>query len=202
MVDSPSARAREQFDHPVIDADGHIREFLPAAMPYLRDALGPKLFESWRTAGTALRQARGQSTGMDERRRTRKPQSSFWATLSGDGIDRATAASPALLYERLDDLAMDYVVLYPTESFGVAGIADEDLRRGLCRGFNEFYATTPEPSPPRPPIPPLRRPPHHLGSHPHAHTGGGTGRARLGQAARLQGGVHPPRCAAAHLTAG
>src|SRR3954447_12546034 len=145
MVDSPSARARAEFDHPVIDADGHIREFLPAALPYLRDALGPARFDAWRKEGTALQQARVDGGGVAQRRQTRKPQSSFWATIAGDGIDRATAASPALLYDRLEELAMDYVVLYPTEAFGVAGIADEDLRRGLCRGFNEFYATIAEP---------------------------------------------------------
>jgi predicted TIM-barrel fold metal-dependent hydrolase len=141
VTQSPSAIARTHFDHPVIDADGHLREFLPGAMPYLRDALGPKLFEEWRRRGTALQQARAVGASVADRRRTRKPQSSFWATVSGDGIDRATATSPALLYDRLEELAMDYVVLYPTEAFGVAGIADEEIRRGLCRGFNEFFAT-------------------------------------------------------------
>src|SRR5205823_3362187 len=144
-VDSPSARARRQFDHPVIDADGHIREFLPAAMPYIRDALGSPLFETWRRQGTALQQARFDGGGLAQRRRTRKPQSSYWATIAGDGVDRATAASPALLYDRLDELAMDYVVLYPTEAFGVAGVVDDDMRRGLCRGFNEFFATIADP---------------------------------------------------------
>jgi predicted TIM-barrel fold metal-dependent hydrolase len=145
MADSASARARVNFDHPVIDADGHIREFVPAALPYLRDALGAKLFDEWRAGGTALEQAVAGAGGLAQRRLTRKPQSAFWATVAGDGLDRATAASPALLYDRLEELAMDYVVLYPTEAFGVAGIADEALRRGLCRGFNEFFATIAEP---------------------------------------------------------
>ncbi len=82
---------------------------------------------------------------MQERRRTRKPQSAFWATLSGDGTDRATASSPALLYDRLEELGMDFVVLYPTEAMGVAGMAEDDLRVGLCRGFNDFFAAISEP---------------------------------------------------------
>jgi predicted TIM-barrel fold metal-dependent hydrolase len=129
----------------VIDADGHLREFLPAAEPYLRDALGPARFEAWRQAGTALQQATkiGSTTG--ERRRTRKPQSAYWATVSGDGLDRATATSPALLYERLGDLGLDFVVLYPTEAMGVAGVVDDELRTGLCAGFNEFFAAINEP---------------------------------------------------------
>ena len=145
MTHSTSAEVRRRLPHPVIDADGHMREFLPAAMPYLRDALGSTLFETWRSRGTALQQATKLGSSMQERRRTRKPQSAFWATLSGDGTDRATASSPALLYDRLEELGMDFVVLYPTEAMGVAGMAEDDLRVGLCRGFNDFFAAISEP---------------------------------------------------------
>ena len=134
-----SEEIRSRLGHPVIDADGHLREFLPAAFPYLREALGAADFERWRQQGTALNQATKTGGGLAQRRLTRKPQSAFWATVI-DPVDRATAASPALLYERLGELGMDYVVLYPTEAMGVAGVEDEDLRLGLCRGFNEFFA--------------------------------------------------------------
>ena len=33
-------------------------------------------------------------------------------------------------------------VLYPTRAFGIAGIDDDDLRIGVCRGFNDFFADT------------------------------------------------------------
>jgi len=134
-----SEEIRSRLGHPVIDADGHLREFLPAAFPYLREALGTADFERWREQGTALNQATKSGGGLAQRRLTRKPQSAFWATVI-DPVDRATAASPALLYERLGELGMDYVVLYPTEAMGAAGVEDEDLRLGLCRGFNEFFA--------------------------------------------------------------
>jgi len=135
---------RARLGHPVIDADGHMREFLPAALPYVRDALGPRLFEQWRSGATTLHQATKAGGGLAERRRTRKPQSAFWATVS-DAVDRATAASPALLHERLGELGMDFVVLYPTEAMGVAGIAEPELRVGLCHGFNEFFAAVTSP---------------------------------------------------------
>ena len=35
-----AAEIREQLDHPIIDCDGHIREFMPAVLPYLRESLG------------------------------------------------------------------------------------------------------------------------------------------------------------------
>ena len=139
-----SEAVRRGLGHPVIDADGHMREFLPAAHPYLRDALGPRVFERWRARDTALNQATKAGGGVAQRRLTRKPQSAFWATVS-EPVDRATAASPALLYERLGELGMDYVVLYPTEAMGVAGTVDEELRLGLCQGFNEFFAAATEP---------------------------------------------------------
>ena len=36
------AQIRAQLPHPVIDADGHVLEFLPASLPHLREALGPE----------------------------------------------------------------------------------------------------------------------------------------------------------------
>ncbi len=144
-VGATSAEVRHRLGHPVIDADGHLREFLPAAEPYLRDALGSARFETWRSAGTALQQATKVGSSTSLRRRTRQPQSAFWATVSGDGLDRATATSPALLYDRLGDLGLDFVVLYPTEAMGVAGVQDDEVRTGLCSGFNEFFAAINEP---------------------------------------------------------
>ena len=32
------------------------------------------------------------------------------------------------------------MILYPTQALGTAGIQDEELRRGLCSGFNAFFA--------------------------------------------------------------
>ena len=78
----------------------------------------------------------------DRRLATRTPQSAWWGTPARNVRDLATAAAPALMYERMDELGLDYAVLYPTKGFGIAGIADDELRDGVCRGFNEFYAGT------------------------------------------------------------
>ena len=86
VTSQTSQQIREQLDHPVIDADGHVLEFMPAALPYLREALGPKLFEQYRSqtspigrimggASTAERQQHpgtaerlvGQPGGQDDR---------------------------------------------------------------------------------------------------------------------------------------
>jgi predicted TIM-barrel fold metal-dependent hydrolase len=137
---SPSARARARLGHPVVDSDGHVREFLPAALPYLRETLPQRVFdEISRTGSLVIDQALASRDGA-ARRRMRIPQVAWWAQPTRNMLDRATAAIPRLMYERLDELGIDYAVLYPTNSLGVAGVADEEVRRGLCRGFNDFFA--------------------------------------------------------------
>ena len=53
MASSTTSKAiRARLSHPVIDSDGHWREFEPIAMDYLRDVAGPKVVEKW---GSRLR---------------------------------------------------------------------------------------------------------------------------------------------------
>ena len=42
-----SQAIRAGLDHPVIDVDGHVIEFMPAILPYVREALGPTAFQRW-----------------------------------------------------------------------------------------------------------------------------------------------------------
>jgi predicted TIM-barrel fold metal-dependent hydrolase len=137
---SSSSEIRAQLSHPVIDADGHVLEYLPAVQPYLREALGPVAYDRYRNQSSPL--ARIMDADTDRRLATRTPQSAWWGTPARNTRDLATAAAPALMYDRMDELGLDYAVLYPTKGFGIAGIADDELRAGVCRGFNDFYATT------------------------------------------------------------
>ena len=131
---------RRRLGHPVIDADGHVLEYLPAVTPFLREGLGPRLFERWQARKTPL--ARIMDADPTRRLATRAPQSAWWGTPARNTRDLATAVAPALLHERLPELGIDYAILYPTKGFGIAGIDDDELRQGVCRGFNEFYAAT------------------------------------------------------------
>ena len=54
--------------------------------------------------------------------------------------DLATAALPALLYDRLDEFGIDLAVLYPTRGLGSGRIPDDEMRVGVCRGFNDYFA--------------------------------------------------------------
>ncbi len=131
---------RRRIDHPVIDADGHVLEYLPAVTPFLREGLGPKLFERWQAKKSPL--ARIMDADPARRLATRAPQSAWWGTPASNTRDLATAVAPKLLHDRLPDLGIDYAVLYPTKGFGIAGIDEDELRQGVCRAFNEFYAAT------------------------------------------------------------
>jgi predicted TIM-barrel fold metal-dependent hydrolase len=136
-MQSRSQQIRSNLAHPVIDSDGHVLEYLPAALPFLRDELGPQLFEHYLKRLSPL-------DGMVKRAgvQTRTPQSGWWGTPARNTRDLATAVIPRLLHERLDEFGMDFTVLYPTKAFGIAGIEADDLRIGVCRGFNRYFAET------------------------------------------------------------
>jgi len=139
-MSSPSNPVRNQLGHPVIDVDGHVLEFLPAVLPYLHEALGPALYSRYVEQPSPL--ANIMTSDPATRLATRTPQSAWWGTPAANTRDLATASMPALLYERMDEIGVDFSVLYPTKGMGIAGIADAELRRGVCRGFNEFYAAS------------------------------------------------------------
>jgi predicted TIM-barrel fold metal-dependent hydrolase len=75
-----------------------------------------------------------------ERRRRRIGQEAFWSSPCENALDRATAMLPRLMYERLDDLGIDFAVVYPTAGLGFHRMQDTRLRRAICRAYNVFTA--------------------------------------------------------------
>jgi predicted TIM-barrel fold metal-dependent hydrolase len=134
-----SREIRDSVGHPVIDCDGHMIEVMDAAHPYLREALGPALFERWRERGPLMHQVIRRRSP-EERARARVPRSAWWGAPTANVRDRATAMLPELLYERMDELGLDFTVLYPTLPSFTCAEEDDELRRGLCAGLNAFYA--------------------------------------------------------------
>jgi predicted TIM-barrel fold metal-dependent hydrolase len=135
------AQIREELGHPVIDCDGHVLEFMPATQPYVREALGQPLFDQYTASRKPLKAAMAVST-IESRRKTRIPQGGWWGTPVANTRDVATSIFPSLLHERLPELGVDFMILFATNTMNTAGIEHEELRRGLCRGFNDFYADT------------------------------------------------------------
>ena len=102
---------------PIIDSDGHTVELTPVYLDYLKQAGGPDIVDRYVKATAARGTNRWHDMTEDERRRdwTRCPP--WWARPTRT-LDRATASLPRLLHERMEELGLDYAVLYPTEGMG------------------------------------------------------------------------------------
>ena len=140
MSAQPSpAELRRRIGHPIVDADGHVLEMLPAVFPFLRESLGSRLFEDYLKQGPPVRRRVGARSEA-ELRADRSPQAAWWAAVTDHPVDRATVMFPALLRERMGELGIDYSVLYTTHGLSTCAIEHEELRRGVARGFNDYYA--------------------------------------------------------------
>jgi predicted TIM-barrel fold metal-dependent hydrolase len=136
------ARIRARLDHPVIDSDGHLLEHRPVAMEYIAKAGGAdmaaRVAEQQRSTSLS-REWYGLSRAQRMARWTRRP--TFWSEpLRNHGLDLATATFPDLMYRRLDQMGIDFTVLYPTMGINAQGYADDSTRRAACRGLNDYYA--------------------------------------------------------------
>lgn len=138
---SKSAEIRARLNHPVIDSDGHMIEFEPAIIDALKNVGGSSLverFQSW--ANESL--FSWYRLSPEERHDKRPTRSTWWGIPTKNTLDRATASIPRLLYDRMDEFGLDFAVIYPTFGLPVPHIEDEELRRGTCRAFNEYYSET------------------------------------------------------------
>jgi predicted TIM-barrel fold metal-dependent hydrolase len=141
MPTSTQTEARKIHDrlkHPVIDADGHWAEFAPHMREEFRKIGGDTAVEALAMASARIPNSLSMSVA--ERRRRRIGQEAFWFLPTKNTLDRATAMMPRLLYERLDDLGLDFCVVYPTAGLGYYRLPPDKLRRALCRAYNVFTA--------------------------------------------------------------
>ena len=131
-----AAKIRASLRHPIIDADGHWLEFGPVVREQLKKIGGEKAVEGFGLFGAQVVHALSQSVA--DRRNQRSAQEAFWALPTKNTRDRATAMLPRLLNERLEELGLDFTVLYPTAGLGIARNPDTETRRATCRAFNTF----------------------------------------------------------------
>ena len=104
------------LSHPIIDADGHWVEYLPHMRAEFRRIGGDTAVEALDFASRRIPTSLGMS--VPERSRRRIGQEAFWFLPTRNTLDRATAMLPRLMYERLDDLGLDFTVIYPTNGLG------------------------------------------------------------------------------------
>ena len=131
---SRSEAVRARLNHPIIDADGHTQELTPVVLDYVEQIGGSKMLERHSAALENL--GKGYRMFSDERR-----YPVWWTRPTKSTIDRATAYLPRLLHQRMDELGMDFTVVFPSAGLLIdTTIQDEELRRVTCRAFNTFHA--------------------------------------------------------------
>src|SRR5216110_2830154 len=131
-------KLRSRLSHPVVDADGHWLEYLPVMREQFRKIAGEAAVEGLALASSRIPNALKLS--LAERRRKRVGMEGFWSSPSENVLDRATAMFPRLFYERLDDLGIDFSVVYPTAGLSFHRLQDTKMRRAICRAYNVFTA--------------------------------------------------------------
>ncbi|MGA6974337.1 MAG: amidohydrolase family protein [Candidatus Binatus sp.] len=124
---------RDRLDHPVIDADGHLIEPAPLFNEYLQKVGGSGMLERYN------RELRDHPTGSRGNRDAGDMRGAWWG-VSNDAYDLATVMAPRLLYSRLDDLGVDFSILYPTLGLALPTIHDDEVRRLACRALNTMNA--------------------------------------------------------------
>jgi len=140
MMTQTARDIRARLDHPILDADGHTVEYLPALIPFFQkagvaDDLG-KFFERVFDPGSGMWSALSPR----ERLQRRAVRPSWWAVPARNTLDFATASLPALMAERMDEIGLDFSVVYSSIGLPVLDLPDARLRRACCRALNQFQA--------------------------------------------------------------
>jgi len=133
-----AAEIRAGLKHPVIDADGHWLEYIPVFAERMRKAVGDKAADGFLVSQRRIPDALRLSIA--ERKQRGIAMEGYWVRQSTNTRDRATAMMPRMLYDRLDELGIDFAVIYPTAGLGIPRIADDETRRAVIRGFNTVTA--------------------------------------------------------------
>ena len=135
-----AAKVRSAVSHPIVDADGHLVELGPVLddelLSYLEEAGGRRLRDRY-LAGAV--KPFDTSTALADRghRAVREKwlaMPSWWGWQTRNVLDRATAHLPRLLYERLDEMGIDFTLLYPSAVLALLDLDDVELGAALARG--------------------------------------------------------------------
>lgn len=151
MSNASAAEIRAQLSHPIIDADGHFVEMGPIlhdeVITFIEEHAGTDLRDRY-LAGAAA--PFDTATNLSDRgaphiRREWRAMPSWWGWQAENTYDRATMHLPSLLYERLDEFALDYALIYPSMSLSFLDLLDGELAAVLCRAVNTMHARMFEP---------------------------------------------------------
>jgi len=144
-VITKAAQIRSQLDHPVIDADGHFVELAPVLDDELLASLEAEGGSGLRDRYVASRATPFDTSTVlaqrsDANQAEWKAMPSWWGWQTRNTRDRATSHLPRLLYERLDEMGIDFSILYPSTTLGLIDIDDPELAAPVARAVNTWLA--------------------------------------------------------------
>ncbi len=137
---SKSAEIRARLNHPIIDSDGHVAEFEPAFFDFLKATAGSQMVERFKSLGDSPYAFRWYRLTPEQRRDLRVPRMQWWVHPTGQTLDRATSSLPKLLHERLDEMGLDFTIIYPSMGMFMLHMGDDEMRPALCRTYNDMHA--------------------------------------------------------------
>jgi len=133
-------KVRARIDHPVIDSDGHFFEFYPVLNEYLEREGGQALLRDfYAQVGETEVISNWYELTPEQRRDVRRNRPVFWSAPAENTLDFATANFPKLLYERMDEIGLDFSVMYPGIGNVAISLPRDDVRRASCRAFNHYF---------------------------------------------------------------
>jgi predicted TIM-barrel fold metal-dependent hydrolase len=140
---SNSAEIRARLNHPIIDSDGHTVESGPLFVDYLKNVGGSAIAERYGTAkNDTFLNPRWRTWSVEERREHRTLRPTWGSVPARNTEDLATALFPRLMYERLEEMGLDFSVVYPTMGLFTTEMNDDEVRRASCRALNRMKADT------------------------------------------------------------
>jgi predicted TIM-barrel fold metal-dependent hydrolase len=138
---SRSQEIRRSLNHPIVDGDGHTLDLLPVLLEFLSEVGGSKMVDRLKQhpAYKFVVDQEALGTTLEQRRYDGRVYDAWWG-YSGRTLDRATAMLPALLEERMEEIGIDFAILFPSESAIVHSMQDDDMRLAGCRAHNMMSA--------------------------------------------------------------
>ena len=131
MTDARQIRRR--LSHPIVDGDGHWVETLSVHLDYLRELAGPEMAQSY------INYCKPHDrwyVATDEQRKHQRMRRATWWMSPSDTRDRATVMMPGLRKNRMDELGLDFAVMYPSIGLNFHRINSEDMRKAVVRSYN------------------------------------------------------------------
>ena len=131
---------RAGLDHPVIDADGHYVEYSPALAHFLAEEGAGEAIALFSNLSCGSGTYGVEHLAPEDRDGGQAVRGPWWAIPADNARDIATAMIPGLLYERLDEIGLDFAVMYGSAGLVFPHVRDEKRRRAACRALNRYSA--------------------------------------------------------------